>query len=67
MDDVLEFMHREVFNKEDEPNYLAFFSLNETRHMIEEKIKKAKINLSYFGRRAEILIAISDYILNKVI
>lgn len=65
MDDISEYMHGEAPTKKDEPSYLAFFSLDEARRIVEEKIDSAKENLNYFGRKSEILLKIADYIINR--
>lgn len=65
MDDISEYMRGEAPPKKDEPSYLAFFSLDEARRIVEEKIDSAKENLNYFGRKSEILLKITDYIINR--
>lgn len=64
-DDILEFISGEARDKKDEPNYVLYSNLKKAKDVAKEKIKLAKENLCYFGRRAERLLRIADYIINR--
>jgi geranylgeranyl diphosphate synthase type II len=61
----LEFINDETEGKEDEPNYVLFSSLEEAKDIAKEKVELAKEYLHYFGQRAEILLKIADYIIDR--
>lgn len=64
-DDILEFISGEAREKKDEPNYVLYSNLKKAKDVAKEKIELAKENLHYFGRRAERLLRIADYIINR--
>lgn len=64
-DDILEFINGQTRKKKDEPNYVLSSSIEKTREVAQMKIKLAKENLCYFGRKSEILSKIADYIIER--
>lgn len=64
-DDILEFINGLTQEKKDEPNYVLSSSIEKTKEVAKEKIKLAKENLRYFGRRSEILSKIANYIIER--
>lgn len=64
-DDILEFINGESEEKRDEPNYVLSSNLEKAKDIAKEKIELAKRNLHYFGRKAEILLKIADYIIDR--
>jgi len=64
-DDILEFVGGESKRKKDEPNYVLSSSLENAKKVAEEKIASARENLQHFGKKAERLLKIADYIINR--
>lgn len=64
-DDILEFINGETEEKKDEPNYVVFSNLEKAKDIAGKKIELAKKNLYYFGKKAETLLKIADYIINR--
>jgi len=64
-DDILEFIAGESKRKKNEPNYVLSSSLENAKKISKEKISSAKKYLRYFGKKAERLSKIADYIINR--
>ena len=64
-DDILEFTSGESKRKKNEPNYVISSDLENARRVAKEKITSAKNYLRYFRKRADRLLEIADYVINR--
>lgn len=65
IDDILDVSEREKKGKEEKPSYPSLIGVEDSKKIAQEKISVAKSKLDRFGREAEILSAIADYVIQR--